>query len=111
MPYFVLEFLREFDDGTGVIRREWFSNIDEDVNPADLQQVRAVRIGFVLLSDADRIKKKVASADAGITTQYCPFDLMCYSLTDQNKTAYVFRRVIHIRNYDYLAINAGINKR
>ncbi len=111
MPYFVLEFLREFDDGTGVIRRQWFSNIDEDVNPDQLQQVRAVRIGFVLLSDADRVKKKVATADAGITTQYCPFDLMCYSLTDQNKTAYVFRRVIHIRNYDYLAINAGINKR
>lgn len=111
MPYFVLEFLREFDDGTGVIRREWFSNIDEDVNPDQLQQVRAVRIGFVLLSDADRVKKKVATADAGITTQYCPFDLMCYSLTDQNKTAYVFRRVIHIRNYDYLAINAGINRR
>jgi type II secretory pathway pseudopilin PulG len=111
MPYFVLQFLREFDDGTGMIRREWFSNIDEDVSPADLQQVRAIRIGFVLLSDADRIKKKVASADAGITTQFCPFDLMCYSLTDQNKTAYVFRRVIHIKNYDYLAINAGVNKR
>jgi len=73
-----------------------------------LKQVKAVRIGFVLLSDQERVKKKVASADAGITNSYCPFDAMCFDLADQNKTAYVFRRVIHIRNYDYLGINSGI---
>ncbi|HQM85227.1 MAG TPA: prepilin-type N-terminal cleavage/methylation domain-containing protein [bacterium] len=108
IPYFVLQFMREYDDGTGTIKREWFSEIDETGSPDLLKQVKAVRIGFVLLSDQERVKKKVASADAGITNSYCPFDAMCFDLADQNKTAYVFRRVIHIRNYDYLGINSGI---
>lgn len=107
MPYFVLEFLREYDDA-GVVKREWFSEIDESGSPDELKQIKAVRVGFVLLSDVDRVKKKVAAADGGVSMSYCPFDNMCYTLTDLNKTAYVFRKTIHIRNFDYLGINSGI---
>lgn len=98
MPFLVLEFLREFNDGT-ITRREWFPLIND---PVQLGDVKSVRIGFVVVSQQDRVKKKVASSDPGITSNYCPFDNRCYSLTDLNKTAYVFRRVIHIKNYDFL---------
>jgi len=108
IPYFVLQFMREYDD-VGTTKREWFTDIDEVTTPEELKEVKSVRVGFVLLSAQDRVRKKVASADAGITTEYCPFEGMCYSLTDQNQTAYTFRRVIHLRNYDYLGENKDIS--
>jgi len=98
IPFLVLEFMREYDDG-GTIKREWFTSMSD---AEELKQVKSVRIGFVIVSQQDRVKKKVATSDPGITNNYCPFDNRCYSLTDLNKTAYVFRRVIHMRNYDYL---------
>ena len=98
IPFLVLEFMMEFNDGT-IVRREWFPLIN---NPEELKLVKAVRIGFVIVSQQDRVRKKDASSDPGIANNYCPFDDRCYSLTDLNKTAYVFRRIIHMRNYDYL---------
>jgi len=108
MPYFVLQFLREYDDGV-VVKRKWFSEIDETGAPDELKQIKAVRIGFVLLSDIQRVKKKGSGADPTISSSYCPFENMCYTLDDFNKSAYVFRKTIHIRNFDYLGINSGIS--
>jgi hypothetical protein len=108
MPYFVLQFLREYDNGTEVVR-EWISEIDETGAPDELKQIKAIRIGFVLLSDIQRVTKKGSGADPTISSDYCPFDNMCYTLDDFNKSAYVFRKTIHIRNFDYLGINSGIS--
>lgn len=104
VPFFVFQFLREYEIA-GVLRREWVTDITD---PIELQQVKAIRIGFVMLSTRDRTKKKVSTAGLGTTIDFCPFDGMCYSLNDLNKTAYVFRRVIHIRNFDYLQRNSEI---
>lgn len=107
VPYFVLQFQREYMDGV-TMRREWVSEIDETASPVFLQDVKAIRLGFVMLSNVDRTKKKVSTAGLSTTVDYCPFEGMCYALNDINKTAFVFRRVIHIRNFDYLKRNADI---
>ncbi|MGI6394154.1 MAG: PilW family protein [bacterium] len=107
IPFMVLQFLKEYQKGGNIVR-EWFSEFPDPAT--ELKQVKAVRVGFVLVSEQERVRKKVASADAGITTEHCLFDSLCYSLNDQNKTAYSFRRLIYLRNYDYLAINARINR-
>lgn len=102
VPFFVLQFLREYIDPGGNMRREWFTSINAATSPDFLKEVKAVRVGFVLVSNIDRTKKKVATAGTATTVQYCPFENMCYDLNDVNKTAFVFRRVIHIRNFDFL---------
>lgn len=108
VPYFVLQFLREYMDGA-TMKRQWVAEIDETASAAILQQIKAIRVGFVMLSTVDRTKKKVATAGMSTTVNYCPFESMCYPLNDINKTAYVFRRVIHIKNFDYLQRNSEIN--
>ena len=108
VPYFVFQFLREYVEA-GVMRRTWVSEIDEAASPGFLQDVKAIRVGFVMLSNIDRTKKKVATSGLSTTINFCPFEGMCYPLNDINKTAYVFRRVIHIRNFDYLKRNSEID--
>jgi len=106
VPYFVFQFLREYIDASGTLRRVWISELNV---LGELKEVKAVRVGFVILSTIDRTKKKISTSGMSTTVNYCPFEGMCYSLNDINKTAYVFRRVIHIRNYDYLKRNADIS--
>lgn len=102
IPFFVIQFLREYIDAAGKMRREWETSINATFSPDSLKEVKAIRVGFVLVSNVDRTKKKIATAGMSTTVQYCPFENMCYDLNDINKTAFVFRRVIHIKNFDYL---------
>ncbi|HPS31108.1 MAG TPA: hypothetical protein PLZ43_12690 [bacterium] len=106
IPYFVFQFLREYTLPGNKMYREWVTTITD---PVELQQVKAIRVGFVMLSTIDRTKKKVATAGLSTTLSFCPFENMCYNLNDINKTAYVFRRVIYIKNFDYLKRNADIS--
>ncbi len=107
MPLFIFQFLREYVDAGGSRRRTWFSTLS---SATELSEVKSVRIGFVLLSNKDRIVQKNAAAVSALSTQYCPFvDGECYTLTNPNRNAYVFRRVIHLRNFDYLKRNSLIS--
>ena len=108
VPYFVLQFMREYDSGGGILAREWLSDIDEVANPTVVQQIKAIRFGFVMLSTKERTRKKDSGAGLATTVNYCPFENMCYSHNDLNKTAYVFRRVVHVKNFDYLQRNSDI---
>lgn len=108
MPLFLVEFLREYmgvtPSGTPVKVREWVDNPTTD----ELRDVRAVRIGFVLVSDKDRNSK--AGSGMTMSSQYCPFTgktAQCYTLTDPNKNAFVFSRTIYLRNFDYLRKSAS----
>lgn len=103
IPHFVLQYLREYEDSSGTITRTWSTVIDDSVERKD---IKAVRIGFVAVSKSNRIK--VASEAPTDLTTYCVFsESPCYKHTNPNETAYVFRRVIYLRNYDYLKINNG----
>ena len=102
IPFFVLQFQREYTDVSGTLRREWVSSINAAGSPVFLQDVKAVRVGFVVVSNINRTNKKVATAGLSTTMHYCPFENMCYDTNDVNKTAFVFRRVIYIKNFDYL---------
>lgn len=108
VPFFVLQFQREYIDAGGTMRREWVTEIDGMANPDHVKDIKAVRFGFVMLSMKDRTDKKVATSGLGTSIDFCPFEGMCYSHNDLNKTAYVFRRQIHIKNFDYLQRNSGI---
>jgi len=107
VPFFVFQFQREYIVG-GLMRREWVSEIDGMANPDYVKEIKAIRFGFVMLSMKDRTNKKVATAGLATTISFCPFEGMCYSHNDLNKTAYVFRRLIHIKNFDYLQRNSGV---
>lgn len=103
IPHFVLQYLREYEDGSGAITRTWSTVIDDSVERKD---IKAVRIGFVVVSKSNRIK--VANETPTDFTTYCVFsESPCYKHTNPNETGYVFRRVIYLRNYDYLKINNG----
>ncbi len=107
IPLFIFQFLREYVDAGGSRRRTWFSTLSD---ATELSEVKSIRIGFVLLSNKDRIVQKNAAAVSALSTQYCPFvDGECYTLTNPNRNAYVFRRVIHLRNFDYLKRNSLIS--
>jgi prepilin-type N-terminal cleavage/methylation domain-containing protein len=101
VPFFILEFLREYEDASGDIAREWHSSLSGD---DEIKQIKAIRIGLVLVSDQD-IRLKTGE-DTTFKIDYCPFEKdVCYEHTERNKTAYMFRRVIHIRNFDYMERN------
>jgi prepilin-type N-terminal cleavage/methylation domain-containing protein len=104
IPFFVLEFLREYEDASGDVVREWHNSLaDSD----ETKQIKAVRIGFVLVSEQElRLK---TGEDTAFTIDYCPFEKdVCYEHNDRNKAAYMFRRVIHIRNFDYMERNKNV---
>jgi type II secretory pathway pseudopilin PulG len=113
IPRFSLQFLREYDDGSS-LRRQWVSTL---ANNTELSEIKAVRIGMVIVTNQDRIKPKDGAAIKTIQevtskqAYYCPFvedSDECYELTNPNRNAYVFRRVIHLRNFDYLKRNSSI---
>lgn len=104
---FIFQFLREYTDAGGSRRRTWFTAIN---NATELSEVKAVRIGIVMLSNKDRILQKSSSPVSALSAKYCPFiDGECFTLTNPNRNAYVFRRVIHLRNFDYLKRNSLIS--
>lgn len=107
VPFFVFQFQREYTIA-GLMRRDWVTNINPAMNPTEVQQIKAIRFGFVMVSNKERINKKDASAGLATTVNYCPFEGVCYAHNDLNKSAYVFRRVIHIKNFDYLQRNSEI---
>jgi len=103
IPLFILEFLREYEDtSTGVLEKvkEWVESPTAD----ELRDVKAVRVGFVLLADKDR-NVNTGTGLSAIDADYCPFtgkDVQCYTLTNPNKNAFVFGRVVYLKNFDYL---------
>ena len=100
IPFFVLEFLREYEEADEV-KREWTISFNSD---DEIRQIKAVRVGFILVSDQElRVK---TGEDTDFEVKYCPFEEdVCYSHTERNKAAYMFRRVMHIRNFDYMERN------
>jgi hypothetical protein len=99
IPFMVVQFMREYKDGTGNIVHKWVSG-HTTLPASDVAQIKAVRIGFVLVSNTAKIKG--AKGVVSKTIDFCPFENYCYTLSDLNKVAYVFRTTIHLRNFDYL---------
>jgi len=108
VPFFVMQFQREYEIA-GLLRREWVSEIDEMAHPERVKDIKAIRFGFVMISMKERVKKQDSAAGLGTTINFCPFEGMCYAHNDLNKTAYVFRRLIHIKNFDFLQRNSDIS--
>ena len=97
MPYFTVQYLTETKVGTDV-ERTW--KTDAQTYRKD---IIAVRFGFVLTSTKDRNKVGTYS---GEKNTYCVFGdgsaNDCYELSDPNKTAYVFRRIVYLSNHRLL---------
>ena len=107
VPWFVLQFQREYIL-SDILHREWVSEITAST---EIKEIKAIRFGFVMLSTRERTQKKDVSSGSG-TVNLCHFETTvtkCYHHNDLNKTAYVFRRLIHIKNFDYLQRNSGIS--
>ena len=98
IPFFVLQFLREYEPVGEALVRNWTEGSFTD---EESKYIKGVRFGFVLVSDSElRLR---AEQDTSFNVKYCPFeDENCYEHTDRNRVAYMFRRTVHIRNYDYL---------
>lgn len=101
MPNFLIQYLKEYKDTDSNDKREWVAAVSE----ADRSQIKAVRFGFVIVSEKDRVT--VASEKpTGDVNKYCIFnESECYTLKDPNKTVSVFRRVVDLVNYRLLEEN------
>ena len=108
MPHFVFQFLREKTDTEGVTTRTWVSNVDWQ----DYKEIVAVRFGFVILSQKERVYRGSDSPSSDLP-EYCIFDEKehsadCYKLSSLNYTASVFRRVVYLANLKMLEDSSNI---
>lgn len=97
MPWFTIQYLTETLEGSDEVRT-WKTDAQ-----TFRKDIIAVRFGFVLTSTKDRNKVGTYSGDKNT---YCIFGdgstNDCYELSDPNKTAYVFRRIVYLSNHRLL---------
>ena len=97
MPRFILQFLREKEEN-GTIKRTWVSSVAF----SDIDEIIAVRFGFVILSKKERAYQgndSPSGSNNDDLPKYCIFDENpCYELPSLNYTASVFRRVVYLSN-------------
>lgn len=96
IPMFILHFMRE-EEVSGVITRKWEEGSAFDAEK--IKEIKAVRMGFILLSKKD---KRKSEPDEMPDLDFCIFEDNCYTHTDPNYSARIFKQVVHLKNLDYL---------
>ncbi len=101
VPLVILQFLR-LDPISG-------SEVWEDGRSyatEDYRDVKAVRIAIVLLPQEARDLR--GESDSTSTMQFCPFESAhCYTVVGVSRVPMMFKKVIYVRNIDYLQKNQG----